>query len=390
VWRFGCLAGEEGGGRCTRGEGVAVPRASAFGWRFAGVSGGGVCGVGWRGAVQELFQLEILWPDTRLEFAKAEVGGFVGADVIDPGVGLHLVGETGCPVGGVHDEAAQVSAFEVDAGADGGGDDFRGVTGGADVVAEPDDGHHGGVFGSGDWGVGGFHAGEHLAVDEDLGILGEVADSVDIGWTPDIRDTAEDGMIFEFGIDDAASTFGAVVAVVIDPGIAKELLTEAAGPFAAAVIVFGVGALFIAFVGEGVGGGADTEDGFAGIDEVDEVFHVRVGQFPESEEQDEHIGLIEGGQAGDVGLVDGVDGAVLGVEGEEDGASKAVVDGEDAGEHGHGLFRAVFLIAGEQDDMLTLTGARRPLVDEGSGGLGDGGGGGEGEGAEQGEQYQAT
>jgi hypothetical protein len=48
-----------------------------------------------------------------------------------------------------------------------------------------------------------------------------------------------------------------------------------------------------------------------------------------------------------------VDGAI-GPEAEKHGAFKAVALTEDLAEHGHGLLAAVFLIAGEQNDVLSF------------------------------------
>ena len=51
-------------------------------------------------------------------------------------------------------------------------------------------------------------------------------------------------------------------------------------------------------------GGAQRDDGPAGVGVVDDLFHLRVGQFQPAREQDHEIGVAQRFQAGDV--VDGV------------------------------------------------------------------------------------
>jgi hypothetical protein len=55
----------------------------------------------------------------------------------------------------------------------------------------------------------------------------------------------------------------------------------------------------------------------------------------------------------------GVDGhgrvdEALVVEGVEDGAVEAVMGAEDLRQHGHGLLAPVFLVGGDEDDVLTF------------------------------------
>ncbi len=161
---------------------------------------------------------------------EAEGAGFVVADWVGvEGVG-DLGFEPGGPVGGVDEEAAEPWVFEVDGGADGGADDAAGFTVFVLVVAEPDEGLERIVFGALGGRVFGFHAGDDLAADEDLGCGREFVDAVDIGWAPDGGDPFEERVGGEVRVDDAAGAFGAVVAVVADPCIADDLLAEAAWP----------------------------------------------------------------------------------------------------------------------------------------------------------------
>ena len=86
------------------------------------------------------------------------------------------------------------------------------------------------VFGAFGGRVVGFHACDDLAADEDLGGGREFVDAVDIGGAPDGGDAFEERVGGEVRVDDAAGALGAVVAVMADPCIADDLLTEAAGP----------------------------------------------------------------------------------------------------------------------------------------------------------------
>jgi hypothetical protein len=58
-----------------------------------------------------------------------------------------------------------------------------------------------------------------------------------------------------------------------------------------------------------------------------------------------------------------VDQAIL-VDGVEHGTIKAVMGAEDFGEHRHTLLAAVFLVRGDEYDMLPLAGAFAALVGE--------------------------
>ncbi len=56
---------------------------------------------------------------------------------------------------------------------------------------------------------------------DDLGVLGQGADTVDVGWAPDVGDTGQNGMRLVLGIDDTAGALSTVVSVVIQPGVAE-------------------------------------------------------------------------------------------------------------------------------------------------------------------------
>lgn len=310
-----------------------------------------------------------------------EIAGFEGVDVGD--VGAFGNREVERPVDAVYDEAAEVFAFEVDGGADGADEDFVFTAGVVAVEAGPDERHHGIVdglfyavtatfFRVGGGGRVGFHAGEDLAAEEDFHV-GRRIDLVDIGGAEDVADAVEERFGFGAGFDDGAGGLVVVMAPVIDPVLAEDVFAE-------------LGEIDVATLGifEGVGGGAERDDGDAAAVGVDEVFHLVVGVVAPAEGHDDDVGGVEGVGVGEGTGVVGVDDAV-GIEREEDGAFEAVALAEDFREHGQRFLAAVFLVAGEQDDVLVFRWAGG-FEDEGAGvgcegGEGQGGeskGGGEG------------
>src|SRR5438876_9461588 len=108
-------------------------------------------------------------------------------------------------------------------------------------------------------------------------------DPVNIRWPPNVPDAAQDWMVFELFVNDAARAFLAVGAVMTDPGVAQNLLAATARPFLALPVEFGVWALLVARVLEGMSGSANGENRFAGIQIIDEVLHLVVRQFPKAQ-----------------------------------------------------------------------------------------------------------
>ena len=295
-----------------------------------------------------------------------EIAGFEGVDVGD--VGAFGNREVERPVDAVYDEATEVFAFEVDGGADGADEDFVFTAGVVAVEAGPDERHHGIVdglfyavaatfFRVGGGGRVGFHAGEDLAAEEDFHV-GRRIDLVDIGGAEDVADAVEERFGFGAGFDDGAGGLVVVMAPVIDPVLAEDVFAE-------------LGEIDVATLGifEGVGGGAEGDDGDAAAVSVDEVLHLIVGVIAPAEGHDDDVGGVEGVGVGERTDVVGVDDAV-GIEREEDGAFEAVALAEDFREHGQRFLAAVFLVAGEEDDVLVFRWAGG-FEEEGAGRVGE-------------------
>ncbi len=124
------------------------------------------------------------------------------------------------------------------------------------------------------------------------------------------------GWSLRASIEDAARAFDAMVAVVVHPGFAQDLLAKAAGPVPVAPIILGVGVLLVPIVLEGMGAGAQGDDRLAGVEVVNEVLHLGLGQLPETQGHETDIGGVEGVEAGDIIKNGWLDDAAGGVDGE--------------------------------------------------------------------------
>ena len=158
------------------------------------------------------------------------------------------------------------------------------------------------------------------------------------------------------GDDDSARSLASVAAVVVDPGLAEHLASEAAlelrmrsppGPFGEAFLRRTV-------VVEGVGRGADADHRTPRVHVVHEVRHLVLGQMPVAGEHHREVGVLEGLESRDV-VGDGrIDLAGLAVHREQHRAAEAVALGEDPRQGRHRFLGAVLLVAGDEDDVLPL------------------------------------
>src|SRR5690348_6462376 len=74
------------------------------------------------------------------------------------------------------------------------------------------------------------------------------------------------------------------------------------------------------------------------------------------------VGMIELLQAGNVVQRAGIDLARLFVDRKEDGAGEAMLFGEKLGQHRHRFFGAIFIVAGDEDDVFAFAGAVAALI----------------------------
>ena len=199
---------------------------------------------------------------------------------------------------------------------------------------------------------------------DDLGVLGQGADTVDVGWAPDVGDTGQNGMRLVLGIDDTAGALSTVVSVVIQPGVAENQPPPAASGFSTVEGEWADFAVLVAAVIEGVCCGAETDDGLATVSEVDDVFHLLVRKLAKTKKQDHQVSRVEGLQPGNVGLVVGLDHTGFGVDGKQHGAFEPVADREDLGEHRHALFGSILIVPGDKDNVLAGSGALATWVND--------------------------
>ena len=289
--------------------------------------------------------------------AEAEVRRLVLAD--DPGVAplrdpvLHAQP----PVHGVHEQAAQPLALEVRGGAHRRREHPRRLAACAGVGPGPGDRDHRVVLRSFDRRIVGRHAGENGAEQQDVRVVAQVPEPVDVGRAPDVVHAAQDRMARRGRRDDAAGALLAVTAVMVDPGVAEHLLAESAGPGLAAKAPVRVRAIRVALVGEGVGRGAQAHDRPPRLDVVDDVLHLLVGKFAKTCGDHHQVGVRERFEARDVRLLLRVDRPGLGVYREQHDALETVPHGEQLAQHRHRFLGAVFLVAGDEDDLAAGAGA---------------------------------
>ena len=282
--------------------------------------------------------------------------------------GRDLVFHPHAPVSGVDQQAAKAFAQEVPGGPHGGGEYPGGLARSAGVGLDPGNGLFRSLFRAGR--VVRVHTGQDNAVHEGLAIPGQGVDLIDVGITPDVLAALDNGVILHFGDDFPPRAFLAVVAVVVHPGLPQHLATITALEFRIRVVprIFRVGTLQIHLVIEGVGRCTQRDNGPPGVGVVNDLLHLGVGQFTKAGEEHHEIGVGQGIQAGNVVQGGGVDFATFLVDGEEHGTRETVPHGQNLGHLWHALFRAVFLVTGDKDNVLALAGAFLALVGDAFGG----------------------
>ena len=121
-------------------------------------------------------------------------------------------------------------------------------------------------------------------------------------------------------------------------------------------------------------GGTQRDEGFAGVDILHDEFALRHRQGKKAAEEDHLIGLGQVLEARNMVRLEfllftffgidrhaGVDQTIF-VDGVEHGTIKAVMGTEDLREHRHRLFAPVFLVGGDEYDVLPLAGAFTAFV----------------------------
>ena len=174
---------------------------------------------------------------------------------------------------------------------------------------------------------------------------------VNIAVSEDVGDATEQRVVLRRGLDDPLGRLMLVVAPVIDPLLAEDALAEG--------VEVGVGALTVEL--EGMGAGAQRHDRHPAAVGVDEVLHLRVRPGAIAQEHDDPVGRVERLGAGQRLAVFRVDRPV-GIDGEEHRTFEPVPLAKNFCQHRQPLFAAVFLVSGEEDDVLALARAVFPVV----------------------------
>ena len=161
------------------------------------------------------------------------------------------------------------------------------------------------------------------------------------------------------------------LAACLIPGVAIDLLAEAAAVVVASVVEVELGPLtFLAI--EAMGGGAEPDGGASTLEVSDKGVGLIIGELHEAGVKEEEVGFLE-----DVDVRDGGAAAFdvsAFVHSEKDGAFEAVMLGEDLGDERAGFLRTVFVIVGNEDDVFAFARAFSAFVDERRGGEEAGGG----------------
>ena len=111
-----------------------------------------------------------------------------------------------------------------------------------------------------------------------------------------------------------------------------------------------------------MGGGTQTGDRSAFIQIVDDRLHGLVIRGEEADEEKKHVGILQDFRSGDFGGT-GLDVPIV-IQPEKHGALEPVTLGQNPSKRRAGLFPPVFVIACNEDDVLTLAGAGFTLVDQ--------------------------
>ena len=111
-------------------------------------------------------------------------------------------------------------------------------------------------------------------------------------------------------------------------------------------------------------GSAQPDDGPGPVQVSHEMFHLVSGPVLEPREDDHEVRVVQLLNTGHV-IGSWLD-LTLGIEAENHGALKAMVLGQDAREGRQGFLGSIFVVTGDEDEVLALAGATFPLIDKGS------------------------
>ena len=113
--------------------------------------------------------------------------------------------------------------------------------------------------------------------------------------------------------------------------------------------------------------------------------HLLIGQVEETRENHEKVRLFQRFQTVDFGgsRLD----VAIGIHAKDNRALESEMFREDTRERGAGFLRAVFVVAGEEDDVFALPRSRPAFIDDGRGADG---GGAEQEGEEKAERFHGS
>lgn len=151
-----------------------------------------------------------------------------------------------------------------------------------------------------------------------------------------------------------------IASVMANPSVAQNLVAEAAIEVFAFVLKIVMG-IFLAFGNlEGMRRGAESNDRATALEVFVNVNHLLVRKIEEACEDEHEVGLFKNLEAFDVGSPGG--NFPLVVDSEKNSGFEAVIFSEDSSKGGAGFLGAVFVIRGNEDDVLSFSRAGRALI----------------------------
>jgi hypothetical protein len=111
-----------------------------------------------------------------------------------------------------------------------------------------------------------------------------------------------------------------------------------------------------------MGAGPEGDYRFTGQIEVGELPHLIIWPVTKPQLDDAEVGFLERLHSRLIGLAIGIDKALC-IDREEDGAREAMPGCKNLGKLGQALFRPVFLVAGQKDDLFPFARTRLTFVD---------------------------
>ncbi|MBA7668414.1 hypothetical protein ES703_76524 [subsurface metagenome] len=142
-------------------------------------------------------------------------------------------------------------------------------------------------------------------------------------------------MVLHTGSDEPACAFDLVFSVVADPGLTQNLTPIPTCEFLVPETVLGVGTIFALLVIERMCRGSQCHDGPTGVGIIDNMLHLLIREFTETDKKHHQVGRLKSLQAGDVIKRFRIDLTGLFVDRKKHRTLEPVMFRQDFGQMGH-------------------------------------------------------